>query len=288
MENVASPRTAKQILEKYGLSPLKKFGQNFLVDDNILRLIADAADIKGGNVLEVGAGLGALTIRLAERARHVLSYEIDHGLFTALQETLAGLSNITLKNGDILKADIEKDAAEAFGGEPFAVAANLPYYITSPCIMRFLEGGLNWSRMVLMVQKEVAQRLCAPPGSEEYGAVTAAVAFFARPSVLFTVSRNCFYPRPDVDSAVVGFTRETWDEKLKGAYLTLVKGLFHMRRKTVMNNMAKGMGCSREEALRILGEAGVAPKSRAETLGRDDFLRMAEALASNFRFTGGA
>lgn len=277
MLNVSSPKTAREILEKYSLSPLKKFGQNFLVDDNIVRRIADSVKYDSGCVLEVGAGLGALTIKLAQKAQHVLVYEIDKGLCNALQETLGGLQNVSVFNNDILKAPIEEDIMKAFGDKNFFVAANLPYYITSPCIMRLLEGKLSISGMVLMMQKEVAQRLTAMPGSSDYGAITAAVAFFCSPRILFDVSRNCFYPKPDVSSSVVYLDMTRYDENIKELYLQFVKGLFSMRRKTVFNNLIIQMGYTKELAEGVLNEAKISPQRRAETLSKEDFVQLATA-----------
>lgn len=276
MLNVSSPRTAREILEKYSLSPLKKFGQNFLIDDNIVRRIADSVNYDSGCVLEVGAGLGALTIKLAPKAQKVLVYEIDKGLCNALHETLEGLQNVSVINNDILKAPIEEDTVKAFGGRSFFVAANLPYYITSPCIMRFLEGKLNISGMVLMMQKEVAQRLTAVPNSSDYGAITAAVSFFCSPHILFDVSRNCFFPKPDVNSTVVYLDITGYDESIKEPYLQFVKGLFSMRRKTVFNNLVMQMEYSKECAAELLNEAKISPQRRAETLSREDFIRLAK------------
>lgn len=277
MLNVSSPRVMREVLDKYTLSPLKKFGQNFLIDENILRRIAASVDYESGNVLEIGAGLGALTQKLAERAKKVLVYEIDKGLCSALAETLEGIDNITVMQGDVLKADIEADTAGVFGGAPFYVAANLPYYITSPCIMRLLEGDLSITGMVLMMQKEVAQRLCAQPGSADYGAITAAVSFFAEPRTLFDVSRHCFYPQPDVDSTVVQLMIKAYDKAIKETYLSFVKGLFGMRRKTVYNNMTMHMKLEKEKALQLLELAKVDAGARAETLSKEDFIRLAQA-----------
>ena len=281
MLNVSSPKILRETLDKYSLSPLKKFGQNFLIDDNILRRIADHVRYESGNVLEIGAGLGALTIKLSERAKNVLVYEIDRGLCAALQETLDELSNVTVINQDVLKAPIEADTQKIFNGENFFVAANLPYYITSPCIMRFLEGKLNFNGMVLMMQKEVAQRLCALPGSSDYGAITAAVSFFSVPRILFDVSRNCFYPRPDVDSTVVYLEAAAYDEAIKDSYLRFVKGLFSMRRKTIYNNLVMQMGFDRKAALKLLEQAGLDPQKRAEALSKEDYLRLAHIQKNN-------
>ncbi len=274
--NLSSPKTINGLLVKYALSPLKKYGQNFLVDDNILNNIADAVDYSCGFVLEIGAGLGGLTAKLAQRARKVLAYEIDRGFCRALIETLGDFSNITIKNEDILKADIKKDTEDIFGGTPFFVAANLPYYITSPVIMRLLEDDLNICGMALMMQKEVAMRLCAKPGGGDYGAITAAVNLFADIHLLFDVSKNCFYPRPDVYSTVVRFDIKEYDSSIKDPYLKFVKGLFAARRKTVFNNLVHNMGFEKDKALELLEKSGINPKSRAETLSADDFMRLAK------------
>jgi 16S rRNA (adenine1518-N6/adenine1519-N6)-dimethyltransferase len=279
--NVSSPKTAREVLDKYHLSPLKRFGQNFLIDDNIIRRIAESASYGSGFVMEVGAGLGALTIKLAERSKKVLVYEIDGGLCLALEETLSGIKNVTVLHEDVLKADIEKDTTNAFGGESFFVAANLPYYITSPCIMRLLEGRLNVSGLVLMMQKEVAQKLCAKPGSGGYSAITAATSFFSEPQIICDVSRNCFYPKPDVDSALVKITTADYNAEIKDLYLRFVKGLFAMRRKTVLNNLVMHMGYSKKSANKLLELSGIEPARRAETLSKEDFIRICHAYKNN-------
>ena len=219
--NITSPKTVNEMMKRYGIAPLKKFGQNFLIDGNIADKIADASLPKmqeGKEILalEIGPGLGALTQRLLQRAKKVAAYEIDAGLVRALGDTFAGEDDFTLFHQDFLKAEIEKDIAGLAKGMHIYASANLPYYITSPCIMKLLESGLDIKRITVMIQKEVAQRICAAPGDSEYGAISAAVAYFADAKMLFSVSPGCFYPKPDVSSAVMSLdVKRSYSEQAK-------------------------------------------------------------------------
>lgn len=278
-KNITSPKVLKALMEKYQVAPLKRFGQNFLIDGNIADHIAEAAVPNGAYALEIGPGMGALTSRLLCRASAVVAYEIDAGLSAALRDMFAQEPNFHLYHQDFLKADLIKDLDGHFDGAEIYVAANLPYYITSPCIMKLLEAKMNIVSITVMVQKEVAERLCARPGSRDYGAISAAVGYFAEPRLLFNVSAGCFYPKPDVASAMVQLTvkRKAGGEE-EDAYLKTVKGLFAMRRKTVKSNLRQSFGLSAETAADVLREAGIDENARAEILSVKDFEIIARTL----------
>lgn len=277
--NVTSPTVLKALMEKYQLAPLKRFGQNFLIDGNIADHIAEAAVPIGACALEIGPGMGALTSRLLRRASAVAAYEIDAGLSGALRDMFAQEVNFDLFHQDFLKADLVKDLDGLFQGAEIYVAANLPYYITSPCIMKLVETKMNIVSITVMVQKEVAERLCAKPGSHDYGAISAAVGYYAEPKLLFNVSAGCFYPKPDVASAVVQLAvRKKAGGEDDDAYLKTVKSLFAMRRKTVKSNLRQSFGLSAETAAILLREAGIDENARAEMLSVKDFEKISCVL----------
>ena len=278
MEQLSSPKKIKETLEQFGLSPLKKLGQNFLKDANITRRIAEAAVLPGEDVLEIGPGLGALTDVLAERAGRVVAVEIDSGMTRALSHTLAHRNNVTVLHADILKTDIKKVAEEYFSGS-FAVAGNLPYYITSKCLFAVLESGAPVTRFTAMVQKEVAERLAAKAGDKDYGALTASIAYYGAVQKILNVPAGCFLPEPDVDSAVIQFTPSKTMDVERKIYARTVKALFAMRRKTVQNNLKAMLGA--EEASAALELAGIDPKARAETLSPEIIARLAEIKAQS-------
>ena len=275
---ITSPKVIAQLLEDYSLSPLKKFGQNFLCDKNIIQKIAEAAVPEQGLVLEIGPGLGALTQALASRARKVVAVEIDTGMVKVLGETLKGYHNVTVLNQDILKTDLKKISQHYFNGEKFYVAGNLPYYITSKCILSVLESGLPVQNVTAMVQKEVAQRLAARPGDSNYGALTASVNYFGGAQSLFDVSRTCFLPRPDVDSAVIQIHMEKALPVDREAYVRTVRGMFAMRRKTVLNNLQNSLSIPKERASEILLETGIPEKKRAQDLTSDQFMEITKKI----------
>lgn len=278
MEQLSSPKKIKETLEQFGLSPLKKLGQNFLKDANVTRRIAEAAVLPGEDVLEIGPGLGALTDVLAERAGRVVAVEIDSGMTRALSHTLAHRNNVTVLHADILKTDIKKVAEEYFSGS-FAVAGNLPYYITSKCLFAVLESGAPVTRFTAMVQKEVAERLAAKAGDKDYGALTASIAYYGAVQKILNVPAGCFLPEPDVDSAVIQFTPSKTMDVERKIYARTVKALFAMRRKTVQNNLKAMLGA--EEASAALELAGIDPKARAETLSPEIIARLAEIIAQS-------
>ncbi|MDL2236265.1 16S rRNA (adenine(1518)-N(6)/adenine(1519)-N(6))-dimethyltransferase RsmA [Christensenellaceae bacterium OttesenSCG-928-K19] len=275
--NLTSPKEVREFLRENGLSPLKKFGQNFLVDGNIITKIAGSVPLVDGNVLEIGTGLGALTEALAKRAERVVSVEVDKGLIKAHGQTLAGHENITVLESDILKTDLKKMRAEYFDGQPFDVCGNLPYYITSKILLHVLESGAGVTSLTAMVQKEVAARLAANAGDADYGALTASCRYYADAEVLFTVSKNCFYPAPDVDSAILfmDLTRGAFDVD-RQSYVKTVRTAFAMRRKTLLNNLRQVAPPARvEQALAMLS---IEPAARAQDLSPRQFAELAKAL----------
>ena len=229
-------------------------------------------------MLEIGPGLGALTDVLAERAGRVVAVEIDSGMTRALSHTLAHRNNVTVLHADILKTDIKKVAEEYFSGS-FAVAGNLPYYITSKCLFAVLESGAPVTRFTAMVQKEVAERLAAKAGDKDYGALTASIAYYGAVQKILNVPAGCFLPEPDVDSAVIQFTPSKTMDVERKIYARTVKALFAMRRKTVQNNLKAMLGA--EEASAALELAGIDPKARAETLSPEIIARLAEIIAQS-------
>ena len=281
MENVTSPKVLKALMQKHGIAPLKRFGQNFLIDGNIADHIATAAVPKGACALEIGPGFGALTGRLLSIAETVAAYEIDAGLFAALSEMYADNGRLFLFHRDFLKAELEADIAPLFSGKPIYVAANLPYYITSPCIMKLLTSGLPIEMITVMVQKEVADRICAPAGNKDYGALSAAIGFFATPSLLMRVSATCFYPRPDVASSVIVLRTKPHSQAEARAYLQTVRALFGMRRKTVRSNLRQSFALDKAQAEAILAKADINPDVRAEILNVEQFVRISKALKNH-------
>ena len=276
--NTASGKTAAHLLSKYGLAPLKKFGQNFLIDPNITGKIADSMQLtKEDCVFEVGPGLGALTLALARRARKVVSVEIDRGLIAALDEILADVPNVTVIEGDILKTDVRNIVKEHFDGS-FSACGNLPYYITAGCVLKLIESGAK--DVTVMVQKEVADRLSARPGSKSYGVLTASVRYYTQPKTLFTVSKNCFYPSPDVDSAIVRMDLlEPPFPVSREIYLKTVRAAFAARRKTIYNNLAAAFGkksAAGDPAGEALLACNIDPAVRAEDLFPGDFLHLSK------------
>lgn len=279
---VTSPKIIKQLLADNGLTPLKKFGQNFLTDGNIVEKIAGCAAPDNSYVLEIGMGLGALTDALCSKDKRVISVEIDKGLASLAEDTQKEHTNLTIIKDDILNVDIEKIADKYFDGNSFYVCGNLPYYITAPIIMKVLESGKNCKALTAMVQKEAAQRLCAAPADSEYGAITAAVDYFGGAKILFNVSKNCFYPAPKVDSAVIQIKIDNENKTPFNLYRQVVKAAFKMRRKTIANNLKELYGKS---ALKILEECKIASDLRPQDLSSKDYCAIADALFARCRLT---
>ena len=285
-KNIATPSRTKQILKKYGLTMKKSLGQNFLVEPGILTKMLAAGEIdKDTVVIEIGPGIGALTERLAQEAKQVIAFEVDRRLEPILKNELAEYDNIEVIFQDILEANLPELFADRF--EPtdrIVVAANLPYYITTPIIMNFIEANLPVDAYVMMMQKEVAERMTASPGSKNYGSLTVAIDYYTEAEISFIVPRTVFVPQPNVDSAVLKLKRR---EEPKVAvdneafYFRLTRGSFQHRRKTLWNNLMGIYGKSDEakEALRLGLEAvGIEGSRRAETLALEEFA----ALANEF------
>ena len=270
----------RTVLARNGFSFKKKFGQNFLTDPNLLGAIVRDAGVEGGTVLEIGAGAGALTRALSQAADRVLAYEIDASLRPVLAETLAGCENVQVVFGDFLRADLA--ALEAELGA-YRVVANLPYYVTTPTLMRFLEEAERCLGLTVMVQEEVAERFTAEAGTPAYGAVTAAIALKGEAKIVRRVPRTMFHPRPNVDSAVVRIDFEEGRIPVvsAAAYRAVVRCAFAGRRKTLENNLMNAFRLARGEARALLAEAGVAEMARGETLPPEAFARLAGVLAEH-------
>lgn len=277
MTDLAAPSAVRKLLDQYNFRCRKNLGQNFLVDANIVNKIISAARLDGDDtVLEIGPGLGVITRAAAARAKSVVSLELDKNLLPILGQTLEGLGNVHVVAGDAMEADLDQAVSGCTGYKgPYKLIANLPYYITTPLIMRLLGGGFNISLLVVMVQQEVAGRIAAPPGGKEYGALSVAVQYYTEARYLFRVPRSVFIPRPEVDSAVVSLERrsrpavEVPDEEF---FFKVVRGAFGQRRKTLLNALAAAFGyISREELRRLILSAGIDPGCRGETLGLPEF-----------------
>lgn len=268
----------RSVLQKHGFHFKKQFGQNFISDTNLLKSIVEASGItKETTVVEIGCGAGTLTRALAEAAKRVYAFDIDKDLQPVLAETLAGLDNVEVIFRDFNKLDLKEFEKEI---EEYTVVANLPYYITTPLVTKLLEESDKVQGLSIMVQEEVADRFCAKENTPEYGSITAAIALKGTAKVVKRVSRNLFYPRPNVDSAVVKITFERGRVAVKDekAYRTTVKCAFLNRRKTLENNLVNFFSLTREEAKAILKEAGVEEKARGETLSPQRLALLADIL----------
>ena len=281
---LGNPKQTIEIIQKHGFMFQKKFGQNFLIDTRVLEKIVAAAGVtKDDCVLEIGPGIGTLTQYLAEAAGRVIAVEIDRNLIPILEETLAEHENVTVVNQDILKTDIKGLADAYHGGRPLKVVANLPYYITTPIVMSLLEGEDLVDSITVMVQKEVAERMMEGPGSKEYGALSLAVQYYARPEIVANVPPNCFIPRPNVGSAVIRLTKhETPPVQVKDPkkMFQLIRASFNQRRKTLPNGIgnAPELPYAREQAAAALEKMGLSPAVRGEALSLSQFAELADLL----------
>ena len=285
--DIATPVRTQAIMNQFGINTKKSLGQNFLTDINILKNIVAAGDVKDtDNVVEIGPGIGALTEQLARAAKQVVAFEIDDRLIPVLDHTMAPYDNVTIVHNDILKVDLEKEFAKQFADTtaPLKLVANLPYYITTPILMQVLQSGIHFDNIVVMMQKEVADRLSAEPGTKDYGSLTLAVQYRMNAKLAFTVSRTAFVPNPNVDSAIISLTpREPLavqprDEK---QLFELFKIGFVMRRKTLWNNLttAFGKGEAMQAKLTAALEAlDLDPRTRAEKLSLERFIELHNAL----------
>ena len=284
MPNLTDLSTIRDLCARYDFALSKGFGQNFIINPGICPRIAEAAEIgPGWGVLEIGPGIGVLTEQLCKRADKVVSVEVDKRLPPLLAETMAGYDNFKLVLQDVLKVDLKALLAEEFGDKPVAVCANLPYYITSPILMRLLEEKLPIRNITVMVQREAAQRLCAAPGTREAGAISYAVAYYAQPKMLFTVQPGSFYPAPSVTSAVIRLNvRQEPPVELpagqESAYFALIRAAFSQRRKTAANAIANGLKLPKAQVLAALQKAGMDERVRPEQLTLQDYAALLTAL----------
>ncbi len=283
-ERLGNPKITIAFLQNFNFDIKKKFGQNFLIDSHVLNKIVDAAEItKEDTVLEIGPGIGTLTQYLAESAKSVVAVEIDRDAVEVLKATLSPYDNVTVINKDILKTDINRLSMEYNDGKPFKVVANLPYYITTPIIMSLLEDEAPITSVTVMVQKEVADRMDAQPGTKEYGALSLAVQYYADTYLAANVPPNCFMPRPNVGSAVIKLTLhgekpvKVNDEKLM---FKLIRASFNQRRKTLQNGIAndRALTFSKEDVSRALEEIGISPSIRGEKLSLNEFAELSNVL----------
>jgi len=277
MAYLGNPTNTAAVLNTYGFRFQKKYGQNFLIDSNILENIVSAAGVtKDDMVLEIGPGIGTLTQFLCEAAREVVAVEIDDNLIPILEHTLSDYDNVTVIHNDVLKVDLKALANEKNGGKPIKVVANLPYYITTPIIMELLEKGVPFESLTVMVQKEVADRMQSGPGSKDYGALSLAVQYYTYPEVMLDVSPNCFMPRPNVGSSVIKLTKhenhpvDVANEKL---LFDIIRAAFNQRRKTLANGLsnASNLSYTREEVVKALEKMNLSPTIRGEVLTLEQF-----------------
>lgn len=289
MAELGNPQNTIEVLQKYRFNFQKKFGQNFLIDTHVLDKIIDASGVTEDDfVLEIGPGIGTMTQYLCERAREVVAVEIDKNLIPILSDTLKNYSNVTVINEDILKLDICKLAEEKNQGEPIKVVANLPYYITTPIIMGLFESHVPIDSITIMVQKEVAERMQEKPGSKEYGALSLAVQYYAKPEIVANVPPNCFMPRPNVGSAVIRLTRhekppvKVEDEKLM---FRIIRASFNQRRKTLANglNNSPEIHLPKEVIQESIVSLGVPENIRGEALSLEQFAELSNEIGQRMK-----
>ena len=285
MEKLSNPQVTIQTIKKYEFAFQKKFGQNFLIDDHVITKIINAAEItKDDLVLEIGPGIGTMTQYLAESARKVIAVEIDKNLIPILGETLAEYDNVTVINEDILKLDINRLVEEENAGKPIKVVANLPYYITTPIIMGLFESHVPLQSITVMVQKEVADRMQVGSGSKDYGALSLAVQYYAKPYIAANVPPNCFIPRPGVGSAVIRLTR--YEEppvtvKDESLMFKLIRASFNQRRKTLQNGIANSpeLPYSKAQVEKALEKMELAANVRGESLTLAEFAKLSDIIS---------
>ncbi len=280
--NLSDLSTIKSVLARHGFSFSKSLGQNFLVNPEVCpRMAEECGAEQGVGVLEIGPGIGVLTAELAKRAEKVVSVELDRRLLPVLKETLSEYSNVNVVNGDVLKLDLSRLIQEEFSGLRVVVCANLPYYITSPVIMKLLEEQLPIEAITVMVQREAADRLCAEPGTRACGAVSAAVQYFAEPEILFDVMRESFIPQPNVDSAVIQLAvrgEPPVSVQSEKNFFALVRAAFGQRRKTVLNSVSAGLSLPKERVAVALEKAEIPQNARAEQLKMQQLAALANEL----------
>ena len=289
-KDIATPVRTRAILEKYGFSFKKSLGQNFLIDTNILRKIVDFAELtEASAAIEIGPGIGALTEQLARRSKKVVAFEIDQRLLPILKETLAPYPNTTIIHNDVLKADVKQAIEENLANiEDVMVVANLPYYVTTPIIMKLLEENLPIRGIVCMLQKEVADRIAARPGTKDYGSLSIAIQYYTEAETVMIVPKTVFVPQPNVDSAVIRLTKRTKPAvivKDEAFFFQVIKASFAQRRKTILNNLTNQLPNGKQkkdEILAALAEAEIDPTRRGETLSIEEFARLSDQLLAHF------
>lgn len=291
-KDIATPIRTKTILEKYGFSFKKSLGQNFLIDTNILQRIIDFAELdkEASGAIEIGPGIGALTEQLAKNSKKVVAFEIDQRLLPILEDTLSPYEHVKVIHNDVLKADVGSVIEQEFVDiKDLMVVANLPYYVTTPIIMKLLEENLPIRGIVCMLQKEVADRIAAKPGTKEYGSLSIAIQYYTVPETVMIVPKTVFIPQPNVDSAVIRLTRrkkplvEVKDEEF---FFTVTRASFAQRRKTLQNNLMSQLRNGKEKKeliLSALERAGIDPKRRGETLSIEEFGRLSDELYEEFK-----
>ncbi len=284
LNKISSPKKLKEIINKYGFKPSKSLGQNFLTDRNILKKIVEIAEItKNDYVIEIGPGIGSLTQYIAEAAKSVVAVEIDKTLIPILSDMLKDYSNIEIINEDILKIDLHKLFEEKFQNQTVKMVANLPYYITTPIIMKFLEAKVPVESLTIMVQREVAQRMQAKPGTKDYGSLSIAVQYYSNPNILLRVSPSVFIPQPNVESAVIKL--EILKEpgvyvQREDLFFTLIKDAFGKRRKTILNALNTGdLKLDKNLLRKILQESNIEENRRGETLTIEEYALLSNNLA---------
>lgn len=288
-KRLSSHSATMDLVKKHGFKFTKSLGQNFLIDDNIVdKIVAGAGIGPEDKIIEVGPGIGTLTREMASRAQNLMAVEIDKNLIPILEDTLEDYDNVKIVNEDIIKADIRGLIDENLGGGPVKLVANLPYYITTPIIMRFLEEGINVTDIVVMVQKEVAERMNAQPGGKDFGALSVAVQYYCDTEIVAKVPRHLFVPQPNVDSIVIAL-RVRPERKYKvddeGLYFKVVKAAFGQRRKTLLNSISSMGNLAKDQVKEALEEAGIDPKRRGETLSLDEFAILSNVIGNKLKET---
>ncbi|WP_314049818.1 16S rRNA (adenine(1518)-N(6)/adenine(1519)-N(6))-dimethyltransferase RsmA [Peptostreptococcus stomatis] len=288
-KRLSSHSATMDLVKKHGFKFTKSLGQNFLIDDNIVdKIVAGAGIGPGDKIIEVGPGIGTLTREMASRAQNLMAVEIDKNLIPILEDTLEDYDNVKIVNEDIIKADIRGLIDENLGGGPVKLVANLPYYITTPIIMRFLEENINVTDIVVMVQKEVAERMNAQPGGKDFGALSVAVQYYCDTEIVAKVPRHLFVPQPNVDSIVIAL-RVRPERKYKvddeDLYFKVVKAAFGQRRKTLLNSISSMGNLSKDQVKEALEEAGIDPKRRGETLSLDEFAILSNVIGNKLKET---
>lgn len=284
MDRISSPKKTKEIVGKYGFKFSKSLGQNFLIDQNILDKIIDGANITEADcVIEVGPGIGSLTQYIAEKAKSVVAIEIDKTLIPILNDTLKDYSNVEIVNEDVLKIDLHKLIGEKFEGKTVKVIANLPYYVTTPIIMKFLEEKVPVDSLTIMIQKEVADRMQAKPGTKDYGSLSIAVQYYSNPNILLRVPPSVFIPQPKVESTVIKLDILTEPKVFvqnEGLFFALVKDAFGKRRKTILNALSTGdLKLNKDLLKEVLALSNIEENRRGETLTIEEYALLSNNLA---------